>query len=154
VKIKNQQDFFSGLMFVVVGLLFAYGATDYKMGPPSNPGPGYFPMALSLIMAALGAIVIFTSLTIETEDGGKIGKIAWRPLIVIVAAITLFAFCLPRLGLFITVPLLIVLVSMAGNEFSWVSVLVTCAVLTVFAWFVFVYGLKLIIPLWPVALTG
>ena len=30
--IKSQRDFFSGLMFMVVGIAFAWGATNYKIG--------------------------------------------------------------------------------------------------------------------------
>jgi len=149
MKIKNQQDFFSGLMFLVVGLLFAFGGSDYAMGSSIKPGPGYFPMILSVITALLGVAVIFTSLTVEVEGGGKIGAFAWRPLIIIVFAIAMFGFALPRFGLIITVPLLTIVVSFAGREFGWVGVLITSAVLTVFAWLVFVVGLNLTIPLWP-----
>jgi len=149
VKIKSQQDFFSGLMFLVVGLAFAYGATDYSMGAAARPGPGYFPLILSVLLAILGAIVVFTSLTIEVEGGDPVGHIAWRPLIIIVVAITLFGALLPRLGLVITVPVLIVVVSWAGEEFKWLGVAINSVVLTVFSWLVFVKGLGLTIPVWP-----
>jgi len=149
MKIKNQQDFFSGLMFLVVGLLFAFGGGDYAMGSSVKPGPGYFPMILSVVTALLGVAVIFTSLTVEAEGGGKIGAFAWRPLLIIVFAIAMFGFALPRFGLILTVPLLTIVVSFAGREFGWVGVLITSAVLTVFAWLVFVVGLNLTIPLWP-----
>jgi hypothetical protein len=153
MKIKNQQDFYSGLMFLIVGLLFAYGSSSYAIGSSVKPGPGYFPLILSAITAVLGGIVLFKSLTIEAEDGGKIGDIAWRPLLVIIAAITLFGFALPRLGLIATVPMLVMLVSLAGDQFRWLGVVVTCTVLTVFAWLVFVVGLKLTIPMWPTFLA-
>lgn len=136
-------------MFLVVGLAFAYGATEYSMGSGARPGPGYFPMILSVIMAILGAIVIFTSLTIEVEGGDPIGDIAWRPLLVIVGAIVLFGVLLPRLGMILTTPILIVAVSFAGRQFKWTGVLIASAVLTVFCWLVFIKGLALTIPLWP-----
>ena len=151
MKIKSQQDFFSGLMFLVVGLAFAYGATDYSMGAAARPGPGYFPLILSVLLAILGAIVLFTSLTIEVEGGEPVGRIAWRPLIIIVVAIALFGALLPRLGLVITAPLLIFVVSWAGEEFKWVGVVINSVVLTAFSWLVFVKGLGLTIPVWPVA---
>lgn len=149
MKIKSQQDFFSGLMFLVVGLAFAYGATDYSMGVAARPGPGYFPLILSVLLAILGALVVFTSLTIEVEGGDPIGHIAWRPLIVIVVAIALFGALLPRLGLVITVPVLIFVVSWAGEEFKWLGVAINSVVLTAFSWLVFVKGLGLTIPVWP-----
>lgn len=149
MKIKSQRDFFSGLMFLIVGIIFAVGASNYSMGSSARPGPGYFPLILSVLMAILGGVVLFKALTIETEGGDPIGSIAWRPLLVIVLAITVFGAGLPRLGMVITVPLLIIIVSFAGDEFHWKGVIVNSVVLTAFAWFVFVYGLKLTIPLWP-----
>lgn len=149
MKIKSQRDFWSGLMFVVVGVVFAVGATNYSMGTSARPGPGYFPLILSVLMALLGAFVLFKSLTIEVEGGDPIGDIAWRPLLVIVAAIAVFGAALPRLGLVVTVPILILMTSLAGDEFKWKGVLATAVVLTVGSWAIFVLGLKLVIPMWP-----
>ena len=149
MKIKSQRDFWSGLMFVCVGIAFAVGATNYSMGSSARPGPGYFPLILSAFMALLGAVVLFKSLTIETDDGDPVGAFAWRPLLVIVAAIVFFGLALPRLGLLITVPILIIITSLAGDEFSWKGVLAAAAVLTAGAWAIFIAGLKLTIPLYP-----
>ncbi len=154
MKIKSEKDFWSGIMFLVVGIGFAVGATNYSMGTAARPGAGYFPLILSTILAVIGAIVLFKSLTIETEGGDRIGSIAWRPLSIIVGAIVLFGAMLPRLGLFVTVPVLIIVVSFAGDEFKWRGVLIAATVLTVFAWAVFVVGLSLTIPLWPAFLAN
>jgi len=149
VKIKSQRDFFSGLMFIVVGVVFAIGATNYSMGSSAKPGAGYFPLILSVLMAILGGIVLFKSLTIETEGGDPIGDIAWRPLVVIVVAIAVFGATINSLGLVLAVPILILISSLAGDEFKWFGVVVNSIVLTLFSWLIFVVGLKLTIPLWP-----
>ena len=154
VKIKSQRDFFSGLMFLVVGVVFAVGSTNYSMGTSARPGAGYFPLILSVIMAILGAVVLFKSLTIETEGGDPVGAFAWRPLIVIVASIAVFGVALPRLGMFATIPLLIIMVSFAGDEFSWKGVIANCIVLTAGSWVIFIWGLNLTIPLMPAFMGG
>jgi hypothetical protein len=154
VKIKSQRDFVSGLMFIVAGVVFAIGSTNYSMGTSAKPGAGYFPLILSVVMAILGAIVLFKSLTIETEGGDPIGSIAWRPLIVIVVAIVVFGATITRLGLVIAVPILIVISSLAGDEFKWTGVVINSVVLTVFSWLIFIVGLKLTIPLWPSFIAG
>jgi hypothetical protein len=154
MKIKSQRDFWSGLMFLVVGVAFAWGATEYSFGTSAHPGPGYFPFGLGIMLALLGAFVLFKALTLESEGGDPIGPIAWRPLIVIVAAIAFFGVALPRLGLACTLPLLIALSALAGDEFRWRDVLVSSVVLTVGSWALFIWGLKLTIPLWPVYITG
>jgi Tripartite tricarboxylate transporter TctB family len=149
MNIKSQRDFWAGLMFVVVGVGFAIGATNYSMGTSARPGAGYFPLGLGVLTALLGAFILFEALTIETEDGEPIGNIAWRPLIVIFLTIMVFGTLLPRLGMVITIPILIVMTSLAGDEFQWRGVAVNAVVLTFFSWVIFVWGLKLTIPIWP-----
>jgi len=154
MKIKSQRDFGSGLMFLVVGVAFAWGATEYSFGTSARPGPGYFPFGLGILLALLGGLVLFKSLTLESEGGDPIGDIAWRPLLVIVGAIIVFGLSLPRLGLACTLPLLITLAALAGKEFHWRDVLISSVVLTVGSWALFIWGLKLTIPLWPVFING
>ncbi len=154
MRIKSQRDFWSGLMFIVIGVVFAVGATNYSMGSSAKPGAGYFPLILSVIMAILGGIVLFKSMTIESEGGDPVGAFAWRPLIVTVSAIAVFGLALPRLGMFITIPLLICIVSLAGDEFHWKGVLLNCVVLTLGSWLIFIWGLNLTIPLKPTFFGG
>ncbi len=149
MKIKSQRDFWSGLMFLVIGAGFAIGSTNYSMGASARPGPGYFPMILGVLTAILGGVVLFKALTIETEDGDPVGPFAWRPLIVIVAAIGLFGFLLPLIGMICTIPILIFVTSLAGSEFKWVGVIGNAVVLTIASWLIFIVGLKLTIPMWP-----
>ena len=154
MKIKSERDFWSGLMFVVVGAVFAWGATTYNFGSSARPGPGYFPFGLGVILAILGALVLFKALTIETDDGEPIGGFAWRPLIVITITVGVFGAILPRLGLIISLPLLVIVSSWASDEFSWKATLINAAVLTAMSWVVFVKGLSLTIPVWPVFATA
>jgi Tripartite tricarboxylate transporter TctB family len=149
LKIKSQKDFWSGLMFMVTGIGFAWGATNYSFGVSARPGPGYFPFGLGVLLALLGALVLFKALTIETDGGDPVGAIAWKPLLILLGAITLFGFLLPRLGMAITLPLLVIISSFAGDEFHWRGALISAVVLTIGSWAIFVLGLGLTIPLWP-----
>jgi len=69
--------------------------------------------------------------------------------LIIVAAIAVFGLMLEPIGLALTVPVLIVITSLAGDEFHWKGVVINAIVLTFFSWLIFVYGLKLTIPVWP-----
>ena len=92
MNIKSQKDFFAGLFYTVAGAAFAYGATNYNVGTGARMGPGYFPLLLGILLAIIGAFVMFKSLTVETQDGEKIGKWAWKPLLFIIAGNLLTAF--------------------------------------------------------------
>ena len=149
MKIKSQKDFWSGLMFIAVGVGFAWGATQYSFGSSARPGPGYFPFGLGILLGILGGIVLFKALTIETEDGEPIGAWAWRPLLIIAGSVLIFGLALPRLGMVISLPLLVMVAASAGDEFHWREALFNAIFLTVGSYLIFIYGLKLIIPLWP-----
>ena len=154
MKIKSQKDFWSGLMFVATGLGFAWGSQYYSFGTSARPGPGYFPFGLGILLALLGALVLFEALTIETDDGEPIGRWAWKPLVTISASVAVFGWALPLLGMAVALPLLIIIASLAGDEFHWRDVLLNCVVLTVGSWAIFIVGLKLVIPLWPKFVGG
>ncbi|MBV4396123.1 tripartite tricarboxylate transporter TctB family protein, partial [Advenella alkanexedens] len=74
MHIKNQQDFWSGLMFIALGIGFALFATSYDMGTPARMGPGYFPFWLGVVLALLGGVVTIGSLRGEEADDHHIGK--------------------------------------------------------------------------------
>ena len=162
MKIKSQKDFYGGLMFLVMGIAFAWGATTYNVGDASRMGPGYFPLLLGIILAALGALVIFNSLVVETEGGDKIGKWAWRPLCYIIAANLLFGVLLgglpsinlPAMGLIVAIYVLTFVASRADVVSKWKPTLVLATILAVGSYFTFVVALKLQIQVWPTFITG
>lgn len=149
MQIKSQKDFWSGLMFIVTGAGFAWGALEYSFGTSARPGPAYFPFGLGILLAILGALVLLKSLTIEVEGGDRIGKWAFRPLVLLCVSVVLFGYALPRLGMAISLPLLIVVSALASTEFRWRDAVVNVVVLTVGSWLIFIVGLKLTVPLWP-----
>lgn len=154
MKIKNQQDFWAGMMFLLVGVAFAWGSTEHSFGTSARPGPGYFPFGLGIILSVLGLIELFKALTIESEGGGLIGDIGWRPLGIIVLSVVIFGWALPHLGMWMALPLLIIICSLAGDEFHWGSAIIEAIAITVFSWLVFIKGLNLVIPLLPPAFSN
>ena len=66
------------------------------------------------------------------------------------AAWPLFGLLLPRLGLLLALPLLVLMSSLAGDAFHWRDALLSAVVLTAGGWLVFIQGLGLVIPVWPI----
>lgn len=162
MKIKSQKDFFSGLMFLSVGIGFAWGATTYNIGEGARMGPGYFPLVLGILLAGIGAFTIFEALVVETEDGEKIGSFAWKPLSFIIGSNVVFGILLggipkiglPSFGLIVAIYALVFIAAKAGEEFKWKEVLVLATILAVGSWLAFVKLLNLQFPVWPSFITG
>lgn len=162
MKIKSQKDFFAGLMFMACGVAFAWGATNYTVGEGARMGPGYFPLVLGILLAVLGLAVIFEALVVETEDGEKVGAIAWKPLGFIIGANLAFGLLLgglpklgiPAFGLVVAIYALVFIASLAGDRFKPKEVAILATILAAFSYFAFIWLLKLQFPVWPAFITG
>lgn len=162
MNIKSQKDFFSGLMFMGVGVAFAWGATTYSVGTGARMGPGYFPMMLGVLLAILGIVITFKALVVETEDGDKIGAWAWKPLFFIIAANLVFGLMIggfpslkiPAMGLIAGIYALTFIASLAGEEFRLKEVVILATVLAIISYLAFIVLLKLQFPVWPTFITG
>jgi ABC-type Mn2+/Zn2+ transport system permease subunit len=133
-------------MFIAFAAVALYVSRNYSLGTAVRMGPGYFPILLGGVLALVGAILVVRSLVIT---GDPIGHVQVLPLVVVAVAVVLFGVLLPRLGLAVTLPLVIVVSALASVQSRRWEVLVLALVLTVFSALVFVYGLRLPIPLWP-----
>ena len=160
--IKSQKDFFSGLMFAIIGAGFAWGATSYSVGTGARMGPGYFPMLLGILLAILGAFTVFYSLVEHTEDGDKVGKFVWRPIIYILGSNVAFGVLLaglpslgvPAMGLIVAIYALVIIASKAGDSFNLKEVLLLATILSGGSYLAFIVLLKLQMPVWPTFITG
>ena len=162
MNIKSQKDFFAGLFYTVAGAAFAYGATNYSVGTGARMGPGYFPLLLGILLAVIGAFVMFKALTVETQDGEKIGKWAWKPLFFIIVGNLLFGILLgglpsmgvPAMGLIVAIFGTTLVVSLAGDTYKLKEVLILSTILSIGSYGAFVKLLNLQFPVWPTFITG
>ena len=162
MKIKSQRDFFAGLMFLLVGGGFAWGATTYTVGSGARMGPGYFPLLLGILLAIIGAAIMFKATVVETVGGDKIGKWAWKQIFFIIAANLLFGVLLaglpslgvPAMGLIIAIYGLTFVASLAGHQFEFKGVFILATILAVGSYVAFVWGLNLQFPVWPSFIAG
>ena len=94
MKIKNYQDFYAGLMFIIFGGLAAWLSTSYNMGTGARMGPGYFPFWLGAILAGLGVIILLKALGV---NDGKEHPVSLKSLVVFIA-IMVFSLAAGLLG--------------------------------------------------------
>jgi hypothetical protein len=152
MQIRNKQDFWAGVMFVLLGIGFALGATQYSMGTAARMGPGYFPFWLGVCLAILGALVAFGALSPKTEQT-TVDKFDWKIVVVIIGSVALCGTVMNFLGIYLSIFLLVVLSSLASHEFSWKVAAITGVFLVLLVYGAFIKGLGLIFPLWPTFLN-
>ena len=79
--IKNQKDFYAGLLFLFFAGVGLFLARDLKVGTAAKMGPGYFPVVLCVLLGGLGVVTILRALIGHSE---RIGCFAQRKALVIV----------------------------------------------------------------------
>ena len=162
MKIKSQQDWWAGLMFIAFGIFFiivALGTPEfidkmvgsklipgYQMGSSVRMGPAYFPVMLGGLLAFLGLLVLLDSLV---EEGPEVAQFHFRPLIFIAISSLAFAYLLKPLGLVLASIALVFISAYGGHEFKWKEVAIMSVVLVIFSVLVFVKGLSLPFPVCP-----
>ena len=148
MRIRHQKDFWSGVMFLVIGLAFVGFAQDYDMGTAQRMGPGYFPTLLGGLLAILGLVISIVALR-NDAPGGEIERFHFGPLLIVLGAVALFGLLLRTAGLVAALLVLIGVSAYASHEFRLREIVPLAAFLVVLVLAVFVWGLGLVIPIWP-----
>ena len=146
-----RKDVLAGALFMAVAVLGLWISRDYPIGTAFRMGTGYVPRLLCWILLGLGAIVFFLGL----RDGQAQRRLSaggvteWRPVVFVTASLAIFGLAIERLGLVISIVLLIVVGAFASRALRPLETVVAALVLIVLSWAIFILGLGLTIPVWP-----
>jgi hypothetical protein len=133
--------FWGGLLFLVVGGVWAVLATAYAVGTPSAMGPGFFPLVLALLLAGLGLTAIIQAATRAAVDPVRLRPL-W-PCVSVTAAVVAFGLLLNTAGL---VPAVLALTVISGAHrlaSRGLELAIIAAVLAGGVTALFIYGLQL-----------
>ncbi len=128
MKIKNFKDFCAGLMFMLFGIAFFWGATRYSMGSAAKMGPGYFPFILGGLLSILGGIILGRSFMSRSTDG-HFGQIIFKPGLLVFGSIAAFALLLKTAGLVVSIFAIILVSSLASRESRFREALISAVAL-------------------------
>src|SRR5260370_957081 len=112
MRIRAPKDFWSGVMFCGFAVVAILAARGYSLGTAGKMGPGYFPLLLGGLLAALGAMLIGRSLVLSGEP---VARFHVLPLAIIAAAVCLFGALIEPLGLVVSLVVLTLMSASAGE---------------------------------------
>ncbi len=90
----------SGGFFVLLGLFVIWERRVLPLGTPGNPGPGYFPLLLSILLILLGIVIIILG-----SKAASMASVKWaeaRTAVAILACAVFATLGLERIGYRIT----------------------------------------------------
>lgn len=141
--IQIRHDLLIGVLFIALAALFGAEAHHLSFGSATRMGPGYFPMLLAGLLAAIGLVLVVRGwLTGERTQV----RVSLRGLALVIVSPLVFGAVLVPLGFVPAVAATALLSTLASRQFRPVAALVTSLVLTVLCWAVFIRGLGLGLP--------
>ncbi|MBM3525388.1 MAG: tripartite tricarboxylate transporter TctB family protein [Alphaproteobacteria bacterium] len=144
--VKGPQDFLCGLMFISIGVLGVVVGWDYPRGTPVRLGTGVFPAILSWGLIGIGVIVAVKGLLVP---GPGVGRVAWRPVLLIGLAAALFAVLIETGGLIAALVVMMILAALAGDEHTIKEFSIFAVIMIIMAWAIFVWGLEMPLKVFP-----
>jgi hypothetical protein len=144
MKSKDTRDIIGGFALVALGLFAALYAQRYEIGELQEMGPGYFPVALGILLAILG---LFIAIPAFFREGTSI-EIEWKSLLWVLLSIAIFAIALTTAGLIIAT-ILSVLAATVPSKSSWKTRAILALCVAAITYSVFLFGLGMILPVWP-----
>jgi Tripartite tricarboxylate transporter TctB family len=136
IRVKNPQDFWAGLLFLVVGCLALWFGRGYAFGTATKMGPGYLPTVLSWALVLIGAFLSLRALALE---GPSIEASLIRPQVFILLAIVVFGLLIERFGLAPAIVVVTVIAALASREMRWREALLVAVGLAALCVGLFIY---------------
>jgi putative tricarboxylic transport membrane protein len=147
---RLQRDYYAGALMMLLGLIAVHEGSTYPIGTLFQMGPGYFPIALGVLLIFLGILIAGTAIGSGTpaEDEGALPlRSEWRGWACIIGGPALFIL-LGRYGGMLPAIFACVFVSALGDRNSTLkSTTVLSVCVTVFGVLLFHFFLQLPMPL-------
>ena len=141
---RNAKDFWTGLVYVLIGSAAFYLSRDYGMGTAVKMGPAYFPTVLSGLLILIGSISILRSFV---KDGSPIGTVAVKGLALVTLSIVLFGVLARTAGMAIALPVMILVGAYGSTRFKWRYAIPLAIGITLFCILIFRVGLGVPLPI-------
>ena len=141
---RNAKDFWTGLVYVLIGSAALYLSRDYGMGTAVKMGPAYFPTVLSSLLILIGSISILRSFV---KDGSPIGTVAVKGLALVTLSIVLFGVLARTAGMAIALPVMILVGAYGSTRFKWRYAIPLAIGITLFCILIFRVGLGVPLPI-------
>jgi len=145
---KIKKDYYAGGLMILLGLVAAIEGQNYTIGTLRQMGPGFFPVALGVLLIFLGLLIAGTSLgeNVDGDDTILPEKLEWRGWFCILAGPALFII-FGKIGGLMPATFACVFISALGDRSTTLkSAAVLAAGVTVFGVVLFAYLLKMPMP--------
>jgi putative tricarboxylic transport membrane protein len=130
---------YCNLFWLLFSLFTCVEAFRLGLGSVNNPGPGFFPFGAGFIMLILSLAALFQSIRkrIQLEKTTPQEPFRWWNIVIILAAVTAYAFSLEKIGFLINTFLFMCLLLKVVEPQTWKTAIIGALITAVAANLIF-----------------
>lgn len=118
-NLVNQKELLTGFLYLAFGLSAVVIGRDYGFGSTTEMGAGFFPIILGYLLAAIGVLTLARSVMLGSNgEPSPLRTVYWKGILLVVGGTAIFAWLLPRVGIVVALPVMLLLSAMASSRFS------------------------------------
>ncbi len=141
----DRQELVSGSLIALTGLGFGAGALlELPIGTAVRMGPGYFPVALSGILTALGLLIMVRA---RGRSPTPLPRFSWRGFVLIPLAVVTFSLLVRRVGLAPALVSATFITAYSSQTMTPLKAALLAVGITLFCAIIFKWGLNIAPPL-------
>lgn len=144
---KFRKDHYGGALMFFIGVAAALQGRTYEIGTLSRMGPGYFPTALGVILALIGAAIFVMAGVGAPPAEKKSLPPEWRSWILICSSVVAFVVIGLYGGLVPATFAIVFISALADRQNTVKNALLLSAAMVVISVVVFWWALELVFPL-------
>jgi membrane-associated HD superfamily phosphohydrolase len=148
-------DLVSGLFWLIIGLLLSFWSLTYQIGSFIQPGPGFLPLGLGLLLIFLSCILLLVHEKKVSPIGQKgLSSLfsGWRRLVYTVLVLLVTIFLFEQIGSLFTVFLLVFFSMLVTEPRNWRTSLIVALLSALGIYMVFILLLKQELPRGPLGI--
>ena len=135
----KSQDAVSGLLFLVIAIYVSVSTLlGLDIGDLEQMGPGFFPLALGIILGVIGVLVLLGA---KPDEDDQL-PVNWRAVVLIGGAPIAFGLTVRTLGLVPALLISVAMATLAGGKIKPLRAAVTILGVTLFCVAVFKFGVR------------
>ena len=148
--IMKKADQWSGLVLLIISGLICGGALSLPYGAARNPGPGFYPFWLGILLAFLSVGMMLKAA--RQKEGARIlrdilgEKVRWEKVLGVLLALILYAALIDFLGFLLATVLLMAFLLRFSGEQPWKAVFQWTLLASLGSYLVFEVWMKLRLP--------
>ena len=121
----RNQKVLRGFALIAVALFFGLQAATYRLGSLSSAGAGLFPLLISGLVGLIGLTMLIQA---RFEDAEPMAFNIKNIALIMVSLIG-FVLIAQHVSMWLAIPYLVFVASLAGSDYSWIRNLKICAAL-------------------------